>query len=461
MRQAAADRAPGADRRVADVRGGVREQRAGGADAVGAGRRRRWRVIAPSTRRDAVVEHVRELADPVQVDQHGRRRQPQVHQRHEALPAGERLRVVAVLGEQLDALRDRGRRVVGEPRRLHRDRPLAVGAPLRQPADELAVAAGRHLGDAPIGPVVEAAAGLGAQLAPGDAIAEAGLRLRRAVEVGQQVGVDRGDHVEAAEVGRLQRADRREPDPEARAHGQVDVGGRRDAGVEQRDRLAHDGLLHPRAEEAEHLVAQHDRHLADRAHELGGLVDPRLRGVLAARHLDDRHQVRRVPEVQRDHPLAVSERRRDVRHPQARRCSWRAARPARRRPRRRPGRRASPPGPRPPPRSRRPRPPARRAPSCRGCAPPPDRRAAARSCAASSSAISRARPSAEATRSAARPATTTSRPAAANATAIPGAIVPVPTIATLTPPPAAPAPVRGGGRSARTAAAVSRRRHAS
>jgi hypothetical protein len=42
----------------------------------------------------------RQLLDPVQVDQHGRPGQPEVHGGNEALTAGERLCVPAVLGQQ-------------------------------------------------------------------------------------------------------------------------------------------------------------------------------------------------------------------------------------------------------------------------------------------------------------------------------------------------------------------------
>jgi hypothetical protein len=41
-----------------------------------------------------------ELVDAVQIDEVRRPGEPKVHQRHQALPAGERLRLVAVLGEK-------------------------------------------------------------------------------------------------------------------------------------------------------------------------------------------------------------------------------------------------------------------------------------------------------------------------------------------------------------------------
>jgi len=52
----------------------------------------------------AVVSDVREVAQPADVDEHGRRGQPQLHQRQQRVPAGEQLRVLAVLREQADGV---------------------------------------------------------------------------------------------------------------------------------------------------------------------------------------------------------------------------------------------------------------------------------------------------------------------------------------------------------------------
>ena len=50
----------------------------------------------------SVVADVRQVGQPADVDQHRRRRQPQLHQRQQRVAAGEQLGVVAVLGEQRD-----------------------------------------------------------------------------------------------------------------------------------------------------------------------------------------------------------------------------------------------------------------------------------------------------------------------------------------------------------------------
>ena len=74
----------------------------------------RCRVMPPMCRPSLVCVHVRKGADAIRVDEHRRRRQPEIHRRDEALPAGQRLRVDAVLAEQrerfVDASTARGTR---------------------------------------------------------------------------------------------------------------------------------------------------------------------------------------------------------------------------------------------------------------------------------------------------------------------------------------------------------------
>ena len=59
--------------------------------------------------RDVVarVAHVREVAHPADVDQHRRRREPQLHERQQRHAAREELGVVTVLADQRDRLRRR------------------------------------------------------------------------------------------------------------------------------------------------------------------------------------------------------------------------------------------------------------------------------------------------------------------------------------------------------------------
>ena len=111
--QRAADRAAVPDLRVADLAGGVREQRqlagqhVGGGDVVVAGERADREVAA-------VVADVAELAEPADVDQGLRHRQPQLHQREQRVPAGQELRVFAALGRQVQGLVHGGGPLVGE-----------------------------------------------------------------------------------------------------------------------------------------------------------------------------------------------------------------------------------------------------------------------------------------------------------------------------------------------------------
>ena len=62
----------------------------------------------------AVGADALEVADAAEVDEMGRRRQPQLHHRDEAVAAGERPGVLAEIGEQGDGFVDGFRAVVGE-----------------------------------------------------------------------------------------------------------------------------------------------------------------------------------------------------------------------------------------------------------------------------------------------------------------------------------------------------------
>ena len=112
----AAERAAVADRRVADMRHGARDQRRVLGDDVGAlggGVARQCADLDHAVfERDAV-----EAVDAVDVDQQGRRRQPHVEGGDQALPAGEQARVR--LAEQRNGLLGRARLFVGEWRRFH------------------------------------------------------------------------------------------------------------------------------------------------------------------------------------------------------------------------------------------------------------------------------------------------------------------------------------------------------
>ena len=125
VRQRPAEGAAVADLRVADLARGRAQDR-----DVLPHHRVVLDVVVPGEPTDgelvAVVAHVREVAEPADVDQHRRRRQPQLHQWQQRVPAGEELGVVAVLGQQRDRLVDRvgaGRR---RTRRDHRSPAISA-----------------------------------------------------------------------------------------------------------------------------------------------------------------------------------------------------------------------------------------------------------------------------------------------------------------------------------------------
>ena len=117
MREAAAERAAGADRQVPDVAGRL------GEEVPGAGE---LRPLEPSvTDERSELERVAGGDDPVEpghavdVDEVRGAREPVGEERHEALPAGEQLRVLAAVGEQRERVVERFGARVRERRRLH------------------------------------------------------------------------------------------------------------------------------------------------------------------------------------------------------------------------------------------------------------------------------------------------------------------------------------------------------
>ena len=105
MGDRAADRAAVAHLRVADQRGGLRDQRAAlgqhrVADEVGVPRERADRDPV------ALVAHVAEVGEAADVDEQRRPREAEPQQRDQRVAAGEELRVL-VAAEQLERLVDR------------------------------------------------------------------------------------------------------------------------------------------------------------------------------------------------------------------------------------------------------------------------------------------------------------------------------------------------------------------
>ena len=129
MRQAAAEGAAGADRVMGDVAHDRREQPA---ERTIHDRAVERRVAHAGADRELAVRRPRavELRDAVDVDEMRRPRQPERHDRHEALPAGQHAAVVGRdLRQRRDRLVDRLRRVIPKGggfigfRLLGRERP--------------------------------------------------------------------------------------------------------------------------------------------------------------------------------------------------------------------------------------------------------------------------------------------------------------------------------------------------
>ena len=103
MGDRATDRAAVTHLRVADVAGRVLQQRGVLGEQVGV-----LDVVVPGERADgdvvAVLADVAQVAEAADVDEHARLRQAQLHQRQQAVAAGDQLGLVAVLAEQADGL---------------------------------------------------------------------------------------------------------------------------------------------------------------------------------------------------------------------------------------------------------------------------------------------------------------------------------------------------------------------
>jgi hypothetical protein len=103
VRDRPADRAPVTHLRVADMAGGVRQQRhvlvqqIGGLDVAVAGEGADRDVVA-------CVADVRQVADTADIDQHRWLRQAQLHQRQKAVATREELGFVTVLPDEADGL---------------------------------------------------------------------------------------------------------------------------------------------------------------------------------------------------------------------------------------------------------------------------------------------------------------------------------------------------------------------
>ena len=156
-------------------------------------------------------------------------------------------------------------------------------------------------------PFAKAFAALHAELAGGDLRAQERMRPGGAVEIGHQHLADVEREVEADEIGLLHRPEHRHARAEPRLHHRVEGLGIADARRDERDRLALQGVLQPVADEARNVAAHMHRRLAGGGQELDRACDHRFAGLLVLDHLDQRHEMRRIPEMRADDAVAVLE----------------------------------------------------------------------------------------------------------------------------------------------------------
>src|SRR5690606_36517114 len=162
--------------------------------------------------------------------------------------------------------------------------------------------------------LVEALAGLAAELAGADHLAEQGGGPELLAELFVEVVEDREADVEADEVAELERAHRVAV---AELHRFIDVLRARDAALEHADGFDAEDHAEAAGREARE-VFDDDRLLADARRERARRLDGRVGRAQAAHDLEELHQRDRVEEVEPDDPRRVAARRRDLGHAQRR-----------------------------------------------------------------------------------------------------------------------------------------------
>src|SRR5262245_14581114 len=172
--------------------------------------------------------------------------------------------------------------------------------------------AGAHLFRLLGRPAAKTFAAAHAELAGLDLLGQERMGAGRAVEVLDQHVTDVKREVETDQIRLLGRAEHRHARPKALLHHGVESLGIAGAGGDQRDRLALERVLQAVADEAGNVLAHVHRLLAGLAQQRDGALDGGGAGPLVLDHLDQRHQVRRIPEMRADHTLAVLELARDL-----------------------------------------------------------------------------------------------------------------------------------------------------
>ena len=138
------------------------------------------------------------------------------------------------------------------------------------------------------------------------------MRARRAIKVGNQHFGDIEGEVQPDQIGLLHRPKHRRARAETFLDHGVDGLGIADAGGDQRDRLALHGMLQAIADEARNVAAHVDRDFSGTAQQVHRRAHHGVAGLFVLDDFDQRHQMRRIPEMRADDALAVFEIAADV-----------------------------------------------------------------------------------------------------------------------------------------------------
>src|ERR1700757_558997 len=157
------------------------------------------------------------------------------------------------------------------------------------------------------GPFAKALAGFHAKLAGLDLVAQEWVRSRRAVKVAIKHLRDIELKIKADEVRLLHGPEHRCARAESFAHDCVDRLSIADTRRDQRDSFAFHRVLKPVADESRNVAADMNRHFSGPTQQLHGSFYNIAAGLLVLNDFDQRHQMRRIPEMRADHPFAMHE----------------------------------------------------------------------------------------------------------------------------------------------------------
>src|SRR5580692_3961809 len=156
-------------------------------------------------------------------------------------------------------------------------------------------------------PLTQALAGLHAEFAGSDLLAQKRMRPGRCIEIFVKHLGNIEREIDADQIGLLHRPEHCGTRTEAFAHHGVDGLGVADPGGDQRDRLAFHGVLQAIADEARHVAAHMDRNFAGVAQEIHGLAHRVCAGLFVLDDFDQRNQMRWIPEMGAENAFAMFE----------------------------------------------------------------------------------------------------------------------------------------------------------